>query len=102
MESKSVADTSEETFENVHTIVLFWAFENLFLTPDTIKLSDVYEDFYERFVCWKGDMIEMMVCATQGEKTPSNKNQKKKSDYDVHGSFSENPAQKQEEKKRNI
>lgn len=57
--------------------VLLWAFEKLFFIPGTIKLSDVYEDFYEKFVCWKGDLLEMMVFATQGKKTQSNKNQNK-------------------------
>lgn len=57
--------------------MLFWAFEKLFLTPGTIKLSDVYEELFEKFVCWKGDSIEMMVCAAQGEKTPSSKKQNK-------------------------
>lgn len=57
--------------------VFLWAFEKLFFTPGTMKLSDVYEDFYEKFVCWKGDLLEMMVSGTQGEKTPSNKKQSK-------------------------
>lgn len=78
--------------------VLLWAFEKLVLTSGTTKLSDIYEDFYEKFVCWKGDLIEMMVCATQGEKTPAIKT-KTNSNHGVHRLFSENSEQKRKKKK---
>lgn len=41
--------------------MLLWPFEKLFLTSDTIKVSDIDEDFVWKFVFWKDNLLETMV-----------------------------------------
>lgn len=52
-EGKSIANRDEETCENVHTRSAFVGFWKAVFNSWYNRIVTFYEDFDEKFVCWK-------------------------------------------------